>query len=364
MKPVSRHIILATTLIILGILVYFFSFLVYYVAIAGVISLLGRPAEVWIRTRRLGRHRIPSWVSAGVTLLGMVCLLALFVFGFVVFVVKQAGIIAAIDFNALDATLHPFLSRLEAGLQDYGLLSAGQDIKTILMDKAREFIGFASFSGLVGNVAGFTGALLTGMFSVVFLSFFFLRDRHLLSKGLLVFVPFEYEQRAIDTMEMTKNLLTRYFSGLVLEVCSMILLLSLGLWIAGIPNALLIGFIGGMLNIIPYVGPLIGAVTGIILTSIAGASANDLGMIPWSAFWVALVFVLANLADNLLLQPLIYSRSVKAHPIEIFLVILMAGSMAGITGMMVAIPAYTLIRIVGKEFFGSFDLMKKLTQSL
>jgi len=364
MKPYSRHLILAFTLIVLGIMVYYFSFVFYYVAVAGVISLVGRPVEVWIRTRRVGRHRVPSWVSAGITLMGAFCLLVLFVFGFVTFVVRQAGMISAIDFDALTGTLNPFLSQFEAGLHDYGMLTAGQDIKTLLLDKAREFVGFASFSGIMGNVAGFAGSLFAGVFSVFFLSFFFLRDRHLLNKGLLVFVPFEYEQRAADTMGKTKNLLTRYFSGLVVEVCSMILLLSLGLWIAGIPNALLIGFIGGMLNIIPYIGPVIGVVTGIILTAIAGASVNDLGMVPWSAFWVGFVFVLANLVDNLLLQPLIYSRSVKAHPIEIFLVILMAGSMAGITGMMLAIPAYTLLRIVGKEFLGSFDLMKKLTQSL
>jgi len=76
------------------------------------------------------------------------------------------------------------------------------------------------------------------------------------------------------------------------------------------------------------------------------------------------VFAGANLIDNLVLQPLIYSNSVKAHPVEIYLVILIAGSLAGITGMVLAIPFYTVLRIIAKEFFSQFKIVQRLTRNI
>jgi predicted PurR-regulated permease PerM len=83
-----------------------------------------------------------------------------------------------------------------------------------------------------------------------------------------------------------------------------------------------------------------------------------------TAIIVVLVFSAANLIDNIILQPIIYSTSVKAHPVEIFLVIIMAGSLAGIPGMILAIPGYTVLRIVAREFLGKFRLVRKLTQNM
>jgi len=144
----------------------------------------------------------------------------------------------------------------------------------------------------------------------------------------------------------------------------MITLLSLGLTIFNVKNALLIGFFGGIMNVIPYLGPVIGAIVGVLLavtTSLSyGLYAETVPLI----FIVLGVFASANLIDNIVLQPLIYSNSVKAHPVEIFLVILIAGSMAGIPGMILAIPSYTVLRIIAKEFLSQFRVVQKLTKNI
>jgi predicted PurR-regulated permease PerM len=76
------------------------------------------------------------------------------------------------------------------------------------------------------------------------------------------------------------------------------------------------------------------------------------------------VFISVQVIDNILFQPLIYASSVLAHPLEIFIVLLIAGSVAGILGMFLAIPAYTVIRVIAKEFFNNFKLVKRLTENI
>jgi predicted PurR-regulated permease PerM len=161
-----------------------------------------------------------------------------------------------------------------------------------------------------------------------------------------------------------KNLLSRYFIGLCGELLSMMTLLTIGLSIIGVQNALIIGFLGGLMNIVPYIGPIIGGLIGVLfgVTSALGMGLYD--DVGWLSTGIVSVFLITNLIDNIILQPLIYSTSVKARPIEIFLVIIMAGSIAGIAGMILAIPTYTVLRIVAKEFLSQFRLVKKLTDKI
>jgi predicted PurR-regulated permease PerM len=199
---------------------------------------------------------------------------------------------------------------------------------------------------------------------VLFLSFFFLRDRQLLRNGILIFVPDRFQQEVETILHKTKIMLSRYFIGLLSQLFIMMVLLSIGLSAFGIKNAVLIGFFGGLMNVIPYLGPIIGATVGTVL----GVS-SDLGLGFYdnalnTAITVILVFSTANLIDNFVVQPLIFSRRVNAHPIEILLVILMAGSLAGIPGMILAIPGYTVLRIIAKEFLSGFKLIDKLTENI
>jgi len=127
---------------------------------------------------------------------------------------------------------------------------------------------------------------------------------------------------------------------------------------------LLIGFIGGLMNIIPYLGPLIGGAIGIIIGVTGSLALGAYTSILPLSLTIAGVFAGTNFIDSWLLQPVIYSTSVKAHPIEIFLVIIIAGTLFGITGMILAVPAYTVLRIIMREFFSEMRLVKKMTENM
>jgi predicted PurR-regulated permease PerM len=165
-------------------------------------------------------------------------------------------------------------------------------------------------------------------------------------------------------MEKTQYFLTRYFIGLLGELVSMMTMITIALLILGIDNALTIGFIAGLMNIVPYLGPVIGAIFGVIIAVVTVLSQGLYDYVLLTALEVIAVIVGANLVDNLFLQPLIYSSSVKAHPVEIFLVIIMAGSIAGIPGMILAIPGYTMIRVIAKEFLGGFRFVQDWTKNI
>jgi predicted PurR-regulated permease PerM len=181
---------------------------------------------------------------------------------------------------------------------------------------------------------------------------------------LWVFVPERYENQAKNILSNSRKLLTRYFAGLLTEVGSMMILLSLTMWALGVKNALLLGCLGGLLNIIPYLGPVIGATLAAILAYVAALSGGFAPELIWIPIKVLIAFSICNLFDNFVIQPIVYSKSVYAHPVEIFLVIMMAGTLAGVKGMIFAIPAYTLLRIIAKEFFNHSKFVTKLTQRL
>jgi len=75
-------------------------------------------------------------------------------------------------------------------------------------------------------------------------------------------------------------------------------------------------------------------------------------------------FIIAQLVDNFFSQPFIFSKSVKSHPLEIFLVIIIAGLISGIVGLIIAIPVYTAIKVIAKEFLSEYRVVNKLTEGL
>ena len=147
----------------------------------------------------------------------------------------------------------------------------------------------------------------------------------------------------------------------------MVMLLdTIGLTIVGLEfnHAVVIGLFCGLFNVIPYLGPWMGAALGLLMGAALHINVDFMSETLPMLGWMTLVFGSVQIIDNVLFQPLIYSSSVKAHPLEIFLVILAAGSMAGIVGMILAIPFYTILRVIAKEFFDNMKLVRKLTENL
>jgi len=199
---------------------------------------------------------------------------------------------------------------------------------------------------------------------VLFITFFLLKDSHLLEQGILMFVPDGEESRSKKSFEKIKDLLSRYFIGLIFQILILFVIYTIVLLTFGINNAIVIAFLCALLNLIPYVGPLIGGFLMLILTmsSNLGASFSDI-ILP-KTIYVMIGFAIGQLIDNFFSQPIIFSKSVKSHPLEIFLIIIIAGLLFGVIGMIVAIPTYTALKVILKEFLSDNKIVKQLTKNL
>lgn len=356
-------VIVAGVLLGLFMMWYFYHILVYIIT-AGVISLVGQPLVEILSKIKIGKFSMPKWVSALITLVSLIGVLVGLVFLFVPLITQQAKMISLINVDEVVKYFAGVIDRMQGWLLSYDVIDANQTLQSILERQITSVINVTDFSNLFAKLLGATSTIMIGIFTVLFLSFFFLRDRKLLRTGILLLAPDRFQHEVNTILHKTKVMLSRYFIGLLSQLFIMMILLTIGLSIFGVDNAILIGFFGGFMNVIPYLGPIIGVTIGTVL----GISSDlGLGMYDYAmntAITVILVFITANLIDNFIVQPLIFSKRVNAHPIEILLVILMAGSMAGIPGMILAIPGYTVLRIVAKEFLSGFKLIDKLTENI
>lgn len=345
-------------------IVWYFSSILFYVILAGVLSIIGQPLVKLLDKARIGKFKIPHTLSAIIALFVILFVFILLVSTFTPLIANQAEVISKIDLDSISSGLQRQIQQFEVWLKTYGLIAQGETLEAVINSNLESLISFTTFSSMLREILNFTGSIFVGVFSVLFITFFFLKDHHMIFNGLLLLVPIRYQDETANVLIQSKRLLTRYFIGLLFELLSMITLLSVGLTILGVENALLIGFFGGIMNVIPYLGPVIGATIGIFLGVTTHLSMGLYAeLLPLIATILG-VFIASNLIDNTVLQPLIYSTSVKAHPLEIFLVILIGGSFAGIVGMIFAIPSYTVIRVIAKEFLSRFRIVQKLTERM
>jgi predicted PurR-regulated permease PerM len=283
---------------------------------------------------------------------------------FVPLILNQAETISRIDVGKLAQNLQGPLQWLDGKLHGLAVIPDGQTIQDFLVDKAKSLVNLGKVSSMIGNFISVAGNIFIGLFSILFIAFFFLKDENMFEDGLLLLIPEKHHSATRKVVAESKNLLVRYYIGVLLELLGVMSLIALGLWIFGVKNALLIGFFGGIMNIIPYIGPIIGSIIGIVLgvtSTLAEGSYNEL--LP-AILKLAGVFLAVNFIDNNILVPIIYSKSVKSHPLEIFLVIIIGGGIAGLVGMLLAVPVYTLLRVIAKEFFQQFRVVKKLTETI
>ena len=349
---------------------YFRSVLVYII-LAAVVSLIGRPVKHALARIRIKGKSLPDGLLAVLTLL----LIVLFFLGIITQLIPVIyGIVQNISANMQAASYNAAgLSSMLDNLNLW-LISTFPDLEQgfTIQDQITKFIknafDLSSVTSVVGSVASAIGSLGIGIFCVVFISFFFIKDDHLFSKIIAALVPDRIEDKAIEAIGDIEHLLSRYFVGLLTEILGVATLNFLGLLLIarlGFSVSLGIAFMTGLLNVIPYVGPWIGAGIGTVLGLVLKFSSTAAlgGNMNWMVFLVILIaiFAVTQLFDNFLFQPVIYSKSIKSHPLEIFIVLIMAGHIGGIFGMIVAIPAYTVIRVVAIEFFGQIKAIRRLT---
>ena len=342
---------------------YFRSTLIY-VVLSFVLSLICRPLIKGMRRLTVKGKCAPDWLLAVVSIfivLGGLILVITQIIPVVVNIIRDASLFSDMHLpegNLID-NINGWIVSLIPGLTpDFDAVGP---ILNYLKGLTADF----SITGVLGSVVSVVADVGVGLFSVVFISFFFVKDEGLFARIVTALTPDRIEASVADAIADIEHLLSRYFVGLIIEMAAVALVDFLGLWAVariGFGYALGIGFIAGLLNIIPYVGPLIGEVLGVLLCVVLKYGAGvGLDVNIWMfALIVLAVMLTAQLIDNFVLQPLIYSSSIQSTPLEIFIVMLMAGHMGGAVGMLAAIPAYTVVRVIAGRFFYDKKIVRRL----
>ncbi len=361
----ARYIIAAGVIAIAAVCCYYFSSVLAYILLAFVVSLIGQPLLRLLRKIRIKGKSAPDAILAIIAIVIIFALLFLVVMQVVPVVTGIVG-----EASSMKAQEPVDGSTVIDQVNDWivqALPWVGEDFDGVqlVVDKVSEVADLSNISGILGSVASAVAGVAVGLFSVIFISFFFIKDETLFGRIVGAMVPDSIEERVKKTIHDIEMLLSRYFVGLIVEILGVVLLNCLGLWLIariGFNYALGIAFIAGLLNIIPYVGPLIGELVGVVLCVILKYGAGiGLGVDIWLFALIVLGIMLATqLVDVFIYQPLIYSTSIKANPLEIFVVLLIAGNIGGVVGMLIAIPAYTVLRVIASRFFYDVKIVKRL----
>ncbi len=333
-----------------------------FLAIAGVLSLLVRPITDWLNERKIGRWQVHRTVAALITMLLTYGILFGIPAAFSPLVVQQADALSQVQPQEIIESLEDPLNELEYRLRSYGI-PAG-DLETELQHWLGRLVGAVSVSSVFSGTVGVISSIAVGFFAVSFTTFFMLRERRLFSRAMLAATPEKHLPGMRKVLKSSRRMLRRYLLGLLLQALVFALMTTIGLSILGVRYAMLIGVFGALMNIIPYLGPILAGAFAIAM-AITGHVGEpfDTVLLPL-IIKVFVVYWVAQILDNNVFQPTIFANVVSAHPLEIFLVVMSAGFLAGIPAMIVAIPTYTILRIMAREFLSEYKVVQALTQSM
>lgn len=354
-----------TILQVIGVLLgiyalYLFRGIVGYLLVSVALSFAGRPIVNLVSKVKVKGKSLSSSLGALVALVIFSTLGVVVIGMFGPLVTAEAKALSSLDPEQIASTVQKWLATADSVSARLNL--SDQSATSMLTSQLNNLIGLDGVGSIFSGLFSFLGSAFIAIFSILFMTFFFLKDAGLFHKMILALTPESQVAKMEHVMESSSHLLTRYFSGLIIQITIVTLMVSSGLAIIGASNALLLGFIAGMFNLIPYVGPLASSALG--LTIVATTYEGDPSGWGLHILYAAIVYGITQLVDNFFTQPFIFSNRVMAHPLEIFIIISMAGLLGGVSGMVLAIPGYTLLRIVAREFLSGFKFIDALTDKM
>ena len=357
-NSITREILKTIAIIIgIGILLVFLykiQSVLVYIAIASVLALVGRPVKLVLKQKFKFPNALAVVATMALFLLIFIGLVSLFI----PLLVKQGENLSLLNLEQLEETVQDLLNQSNDFFLSNGINIIGEIKHYDLLDSIKVIPNF------LNTIVGTIGTLSIGLFSVAFITFFLMRDTQIMENSIYVFTDKKSKTKLKKSLETIKHLLSRYFIGLVFQITILFILYSIILMIFGIENSIVIAFLCALLNLIPYIGPMIGCFLMLFLTMSSNLGLDFQTEILPKATYVLIGYVFAQLIDNFVSQPIIFSKSVKSHPLEIFLVIIIAGILFGVTGMILAIPTYTALKVILKAFLADNKIVKSLTKEL
>tara|TARA_X000001036_G_scaffold266169_2_gene247219 strand:- start:69 stop:1157 length:1089 start_codon:yes stop_codon:yes gene_type:complete len=352
---IVRAVIQITGICILIWLLLQIKTLLIYMLIAGIVSLIGLPINKFLT----GRLKMRNVLASSITITFLISILVSVFSLFVPLLIQQGENLSLLEVDQLKINI-------EAVVQEIGTYFSLDNSfwqQQFSVDNLFQNVNFGLLPELLNQTLELLGGFTIGLFSVVFILFFFLKDSHLQERIILSLVNDNVSNRVKKSIGKTKNLLSRYFLGLLLQISILMIIYSIVLAVFKVENAFIIAFLCALLNLIPYLGPIISGVLMLLLTMSSFIGNDFSSIILPKTGYVMIGFIVGQLIDNFFSQPFIFSNSVKSHPLEIFIVILASGTLLGPVGMIIAVPIYTTIKVIAQEFFSENKIVKSLTRN-
>jgi len=355
-KSLFKSIFYLISILIIGYMLMKIKIIIGYLIIASIITLISRPIVKFL----CEKLKFKITVASVVAILLLIIIITGIISLLIPLVLEQGKNLSLLNVNAFQNKINTLYSEFSTYLQSYNISISEStfDIKGLTKNTVE------AIPALLNSIGSILGSITIGILSVLFITFFLLKDGEYFEKIFILLFPSRLKKRIEKSLIDVKSLLSRYFLGLLLQISILFTLYTSILLIFGVKDAVVIAFLCAILNLIPYIGPLIGIVLMSFLTMTSYLGEDFSSIVIPKTIYVIIGYIIAQLVDNFISQPYIFSNSVKSHPLEIFLVILTGGILFGITGLILAIPLYTVIKVFLKVFFSDNKLIKKLTKNL
>ena len=352
-RGIATLIIIAAVLAVVGYLWH----VVLYVVAAAVLAILGRPLVRILNSVSLFGRRMSRGIAAAITLVVIWIIAGGLLALFAPLILSKAYELAYLEWDSIKEVISQALLDVEVFLES----NLPIDVPN-LEDMLREKFSSIFTPDMLEGVAGYALNAVIAFFSISFITFFFLREDGLFYKGVALFFPDKYHENVYRALDSITKLLSRYFAGLFVESIVLMTVISVVMMLFGMEasDALIIGLVMGVMNVVPYAGPVIGATISMLLSMLTPID----GDIMFTIVVLASTIIIVKVIDDFIIQPTLYSERVQAHPLEVFLVILAAGFIGGVWGMLLAIPMYTILRVFAREFLSEYSIVQKLTNQM
>ena len=352
-KPILFIVLTVGALIFLA---WFFSSIFSYLVISIILSTILRPLTNYLSNQQFFNMRMPRVIAVFISFFSLILLLSLFVTLFLPLISDQIDIFSSIDLEQVIRRIETPINSIEAFIIKYQLGDYEKGfLATSILEGIKNIIKDVDITSIVENIIALTGNVFVGLMAITFITFFLLYEKGILRKHIINLIPNDYFEVSIAGLYKVEKLLSNYLIGLLFQMTAIFSIAFTGLSIFGINYAASIALFAAVINLIPYLGPILGAIFGILVgLSTSGAQIFIGNQFLILTLEIASVFAMVQLTDNVILQPLIFSKSVKAHPLEIFIIIFAGATLAGIVGMIAAIPVYTIIRVFAMEVYRGY----------
>ncbi len=344
------------------LLAWYFSNIFIYIIISMVIATILKPLTNYLNKAQLFDVRFSKIISILLSFSVAIAVISAFIFLFVPLISEQIKVFSDINIEQVLSVMAQPFKWVEHVLISNGLVNQQEGF---LIESVKNslyvMVGNIQYSEIINQLVSLTGNVFIGVIAVIFITFFLLYEDGIMRRMFISQVPNHYFEMMVSGFFKVEKLLSNYLLGLFFQMISIFTIAFIGLSILGVKYSATIALFAAVTNLVPYLGPVLGATFGVFVGISTSPELFSGNAYLFLVIKLVSVFAVVQLVDNLVLQPLIFSKSVKAHPLEIFIVIFAGANLAGIAGMIAAIPVYTVLRVSFleiKKAFRSYRIFK------